>query len=74
MFLGSALVERRNQLGNLLELNLLTDSIITKLVCLPHILYSLLQVVAGQPSREGRIEEVEHLELRHILEAQHIRE
>ena len=74
MILGFTLVERRNQFGNLLELNLLTDGIITELVSSPYILDCLLQVVAGQPGCECRIEEVERFKLRHVLEAEHIRE
>ena len=74
MLLGSTLIERRNQFGNLLELNLLAYCIKPKLVSFPHILDGLLQVVARQSSGKSWIEEVERIELRHVLKAKHIRE
>ena len=72
--LGIYLVERWYKFPDKFKFNLLADGIISKLVGFPYILDGLLQVVAGHPVREGGIEEVERLELRHVLEAEHVGE
>ena len=70
--LGIYLVERWHKFLDQFELNLLADGIISKLVGFSYILDGLLQVMAGQPVREGGIEEIERIELRHVLEAEHV--
>jgi hypothetical protein len=67
-------VEGRYKFVYFLKLDSLADGFKSELIRSPYIFDSFLQVVTAQTRVKYRIEVIERLELRHVLEAEHIRE